>query len=412
MIDAGVYPGLEPRLVLPQAVDGPMSLAAEIDAGTYRHPEGVDVLGELALSGLRGRGGAGFSAHIKWQGVAMASGAKVVVANGEEGEPSSFKDRWLLTHRPHLVLDGLLLAARVCGAQRAIVYLSHPETQAAVELALRELRDAGMLNTGPAPEIFMVEPTYVAGEETSVCRAINGGPALPLSKPPRPFERGVADLPTLVSNVETLAHAAWIARHGGQRYREQGTADSPGTALVTLAGACRKPGVYEIPFGVSVGNLFETVGGGFVSRPRGFALGGWFGGMTGPGGSAISCEFGACREAESGWGCGAITVLGEHDDPVAFAAKVSSWYVGESAQQCGVCIKGTHAIAKTIQTFNQHGASDADRENLIRWGKILPGKGACAFLDGAAALGRSLVAHFPDEVAAGVLREKTREEHA
>lgn len=411
-MNAGNYPGMEPRLVLPQALDGAMSLDAELALGCYSYPEGVDVLGELAASGLRGRGGAGFPAHVKWQGVAGAAGAKVVVANGEEGEPSSFKDRWLLTHRPHLVLDGLLLAARSCGADRAIVYLSHPETETAIQLALTQLQNAGLLGSGPVPEVFMVEPTYVAGEETSVCRAINGGPALPLSKPPRPFERGVGDLPTLVSNVETLAHAAWIVRNGGLRYRELGTADSPGTALVTLSGACRNPGVYEVPFGISIGELFQTVGGGFTSRLRGFALGGWFGGMIGPKGVDLSCEFGACRQAESGWGCGAITALGEHDDPVAFAAKVASWYVDESAQQCGVCIKGTHAIAQTIQTLHRHKANDVDRDNLVRWGKILPGKGACAFLDGAAALGRSLVAHFPLDVAAGISEKQPAQEQA
>lgn len=411
-MNAGNYPGMEPRLVLPQALDGAMSLDAELAVGCYSYPEGVDVLGELAASGLRGRGGAGFPAYVKWQGVAGAAGAKVVVANGEEGEPSSFKDRWLLTHRPHLVLDGLLLAARACGADRAIVYLSHPETETAIRLALTQLQHSGLLGSGPVPEVFMVEPTYVAGEETSVCRAINGGPALPLSKPPRPFERGVGDLPTLVSNVETLAHAAWIARNGGLRYRELGTEDSPGTALVTLSGACCNPGVYEVPFGISVGKLFQTVGGGFTSQLRGFALGGWFGGVIGPKGVDLSCEFGACRQAESGWGCGAITALGEHDDPVAFAAKVASWYVSESAQQCGVCIKGTHAIAQTIQSLHQHKANDVDRDNLVRWGKILPGKGACAFLDGAAALGRSLVVHFPFDVAAGISEKQPAQEQA
>ena len=131
-------------------------------------------------------------------------------------------------------------------------------------------------------------------------------------------------------------------------------------------------------------------------------MGGWFGGLTGSAGLDLSCEFGACKSAGNGWGCGAITVLGEADDPIQFAARLARWYEGESARQCGVCVKGTAAIASALKTLAEHEATQTDKDNLVRWGQILPGRGACAFLDGAAALSRTLVSNFPIEVAASL----------
>jgi NADH:ubiquinone oxidoreductase subunit F (NADH-binding) len=390
-------PGIEPRL----AADRPLDLAAEQERGTYGPPTCPDVIAELEVAGLRGRGGAGFPAHIKWRGVAEADGPRVVVANGEEGEPSSYKDRWLLTHRPHLVLDGLLLAARTVGADRAVVYLSHPETETAVRAAIAEF-DAAILDpaTGVRLEMHIVAPTYVAGDETAVCRSISGGPALPTARPPRVGEKGVDGLPTLVSNVETLAHAAWIARNGAAAYRAHGTAESPGTTLVTLSGACARPGVHEVPYGLTVAELFELAGG-FTSPPAGFLMGGWFGGLLGPAHAATVCTYEDVRAAGSGLGCAAITALGSHQDPIVVAAEVSAWYAAESAQQCGVCAKGTASIRDAFASLGAGTATARDRDNLARWGQTLPGRGACAFLDGSATWARTVLAEFPEHIGAG-----------
>ncbi len=375
------------RLLTP----GPLDLGEELARGTYALPAHADVIAELEAAGLRGRGGAGFPAAIKWRTVAGAPGPRVVVANGEEGEPSSKKDAWLLLNRPHLVLDGLLLAARTVGADRAVVYLSHAETVASVREAIAELPGSA----GPVPEVHVVEPTYVAGEETAACRSINGGPALPLARPPRVCDEGVDGRPTLVSNVETLAHAAWISRNGAAAYRENGTAESPGTTLVTLTGACAAPGVYEVPFGLTVAELFE-IAGGFTGEPAGFVMGGWFGGLLGPEHAATVCTYEAVRAAGSGFGCGAITALPAGTDPLAVAADITAWYADESARQCGVCAKGTVAIRDVFAALRDGTASDKDRDDLARWGETLPGRGACAFLDGAAGWARTVRAEFPD----------------
>jgi len=204
-----------------------------------QHPGGslIDVIDE---AGLRGRGGAGYPSARKWAAARQRSrGDAVVVANGAETEPMSAKDRVLMTTRPHLVLDGVLLAAEAVAAQRAVVYITraHDDAAAAVSQAIDERRAAGDL---PLPVSLSRAPhRYVAGEESAVIAHLNGGAARPTVVPPRPFERGVDGRPTLVHNVETLAHAAVIARHGADRYRRAGADGATGTVLVTMAGAIR-----------------------------------------------------------------------------------------------------------------------------------------------------------------------------
>lgn len=394
-VHAGVYPGLQARLMLPQALISRMDLAAELACGTYQRKLPAEgIIAELQASGLQGRGGAGFSAGQKWATLEQSKAAhKVVVANGEEGEPASCKDQWLLKQRPHLVLDGLLLAAQAVGATRTIVYLSHAATVESVRAAIVEL-EASPYKPAIAIEVHVVSASYVAGEESAVCRSINGGPAKPTAKPPRPFERGVDNAPTLVSNVETLAHAAWISRHGAQAFRGEGTQQSPGTILVTLTGACQRPGVYEVPLGLSLNAVFKTVGGGYSSKPKAFIVGGWFGGLLAAEHSERSCCYAGLRQVGSGLGCAAITVLGEEANVMEVASEIGLWYTRESAQQCGTCIRGTQAIAGALVRINLGTGEMQDRENLIRWGKTLPGRGACAFLDGAAALARTVVHEF------------------
>jgi NADH:ubiquinone oxidoreductase subunit F (NADH-binding) len=380
---AGVYPGLKPRLVIGESGSRPLSLREEITAGTYAPVATGGLIAQLEQAGLRGRGGSGFPAHRKWRAVRDGAAPRVVVANGEEGEPSSFKDRWLLTNRPHAVIDGLLLAAAAIGAGRAVIYLSHPETVSSVQRALEE---SPSLPGGVAVEIHVVEPRYVAGEETAVCRSINGGPALPLAKPPRPFESGVDGQPTLVSNVETLVQAAWIARNDAATYRALGTSASPGTMLVTLGGACRRPGVYEVPYGLTLGQLIEDCAGGLSGEIVGVLAGGWFMGVADTSLLEATWCIDAMRAAGSGVGCGAVTVLGDDERIEEVVARLARWYVEESAQQCGVCVKGTVAIADTLELFSRGSADPDALAKLARWGTALQGRGACAFLDGAANL--------------------------
>jgi NADH:ubiquinone oxidoreductase subunit F (NADH-binding) len=384
----GVYPGLRPRLVTGDP-------HARTDWAAHRPvaaPAG-DLIAAVERAGLRGRGGAAFPAAIKLRTVRDAPGPRVVVANGEEGEPASIKDRWLLRLRPHLVLDGLLLAADAVGADRAIVYVSDDAAADSVRLALDER---------PVPpvavEVFEVDRGYVAGEESAVVRALSGGPAKPTTKPPRPFQSGVDEQPTLVANVETLANLPCIAAAGPDTWRAAGTAQSPGTFLLTLSGACAEPGLYEAALGTTIDDAVDAVGGGYAGEPRGFLLGGFFAGLANTRYRTTALCYEALRMEGAGLGCGAVVVLGPDDCAVAAAADVLSFFERENARQCGACMRGTAAMRDVVLELERGVADPARVEKLAGWSQSLRGRGACQTLDGAAILAGSLLREFPLDV--------------
>ena len=402
--------GTPARLALP-ASEHAWGLADELALGYFGHADEAVADGlmieTLELAALRGRGGAGFPTHIKWRSVAAAAGPRVVVANGHEGEPASAKDQWLLTRRPHLVIDGLLLAARVVGAERAILYVSHPRSLAAARTAVTDVETAGLVPDGVRLEVFAGAGGYVSGEETAVCRGISGHPALPVAKPPRPSESGVDGLPTLVNNVETLAHAAWIRRHGAPAFRSVGTEQSPGTTLFTLSGSGLDGGVIEAPLGVTVGELVSRADGA-PDEVDGLLMGGWFGGLLKGDRADLSCCYASVAVTGSGLGCAAITVLGRDEDSLALAARIGTWFEAEGARQCGVCRNGTRAIRDTLAKVADGDTNPDHRDNLARWGAQLKGRGACAFLDGAATLARSVATELlPDPHSLGTNGDKT-----
>jgi NADH:ubiquinone oxidoreductase subunit F (NADH-binding) len=373
--------------------------AGYLRGGGYRRLDNPDeLLHEVDLSGLLGRGGAAFPLAVKLRTVrdARRRGYEtVVVANGEEGEPASVKDRWLLRHRPHLVIDGLRLAAQIVAAERAYIYLSDSEAARRVEAALAEL-GADTLR-GLAVTVVAVHPGYVAGEETAAVRAINGGPAKPTDKPPRPFQEGVAGRPTLVSNVETLANLPYLYPNGAEEFRSAGTAMSPGTFLMTVTGAGRPPALYEIPHGLPFTNLLDLHGVP-ADQVRGVLMGGYFSGLLNREILDATLDHETMRRLGSGLGCGAITILTE-DCPVAVAAAVMAYFDRENAQQCGSCFNGTAAMSAVTRALRDGVATAEDLTRLERWSVVLRGRGACATLDGATNVAASLLAQFPQVVA-------------
>ncbi|MBY8339317.1 Fe-S-binding domain-containing protein [Streptomyces spinosirectus] len=339
-------------------------------------------LDRIAAAGLRGRGGAGFPAAVKLRAVRDAPGRPVVVANGEEGEPGSVKDRWLLRHRPHLVLDGLRIAAAVTGAVQEYVYLSDAPAEQAVLTALAERPpELGV-------EVVRTEHTYVAGEESAVVRRIDGGPALPTAKPPRPYESGVGGAPTLVANVETLARVALMHAHPND-------ADLvAATHLLTLSGGAGAA-LVEVPAGTHLKVLADLCGHG---RAEAVLLGGLFGGLHGTGWTDLPLDHDALNAAGGALGCGALHFLHPEDCPVAVAAEAAAHLAAQSARQCGVCVSGTGALAATLAAVARGEADDDTTGRLHRWSRQLPGRGACGLLDAAARIAATLLAHFPDRV--------------
>jgi NADH:ubiquinone oxidoreductase subunit F (NADH-binding) len=392
-VTVAVWPGMTPRLLHAE----PETLADYAHAGGYAtlgNPERL--LDEVQASGLLGRGGAAFPLAVKLRTVrdnGRKAGGAVVVGNGEEGEPASIKDRWLLRNRPHAILDGLRLAAAVVGADHGYLYISDSRAAEQVRTALAEIgAELGSLRV----ELVIVAPGYVAGEETAAVHVLNGGPAKPTDKPPRPFEQGVAGLPTLVSNVETLAQLAYLNLHGAARFRAVGTDASPGTFLATVTGAGRPAALYELPHGVAVTDL-ATLHGIPAEKVSGALIGGYFAGLLNRDILGATLDHETIRALGSGLGCGAITLLTD-DCPVAVAASVLSYFDRENAGQCGSCFNGTAAMAAVATALRDGVATDDDLARLRRWSVVLRGRGACATLDGAANVAASLLTQFPDLV--------------
>jgi NADH:ubiquinone oxidoreductase subunit F (NADH-binding) len=396
-LTVAAWPRCTPRLL--RSATGVEDYAEYAGAGGYQRLDSADqLLDEVELSGLLGRGGAAFPLAVKLHSVQDAGlrGADtVVVANGEEGEPASVKDRWLLRHRPHMVLDGLRLAAGMVGAGHAHVYVSDPGSARAVESAMTDI-DAGGLD-GLTISLLTVEPGYVAGEETAAVRAINGGPAKPTDKPPRPYEQGVGGLPTLVSNVETLAHLPFLQQHGSEAFRSEGTSTSPGTFLATITGAGLPPALYELPHGLAFTELLSTHGVP-ADELRGVLMGGYFAGLLNREVLDATLDHETMRRLGSGLGCGAISLL-TSDCPVAVAAAVMAYFDRENAGQCGSCFNGTAAMAAVTTALRDGGATTEDITRLERWSVVLRGRGACATLDAATNVAATLLVQFPQVVA-------------
>jgi NADH:ubiquinone oxidoreductase subunit F (NADH-binding) len=314
----------------------------------------------------------------------------VVVANGAEGEPLSFKDRLLMQARPHLVLDGAVLAAGAVEADRIVLYIGR-EHSAAIDamlhaLAERPARERGRIRISRTPV------AYISGEETAAVQFVNRGVALPMSVPPRPFEVGVGGRPTLVQNVESLAAAALVARRGGASYR------SSGSLLATVTGTVARPGVIETRLGTPVAEVVERAGG----RPgsiQAFLLGGYFGGWVAADDAwDLPLHPERLRATGHSLGCGVVAPLPVDRCGVAETARIVSYLAGQSAGQCGPCVFGLGAIAETLRRIAMGLSRPDDLARLDRWCAELPGRGACRHPDGGAGLVRSALSVFAEDL--------------
>jgi len=386
-----------PRLLAGWSGEGPASIDEHeathgpLDLPGPRHHVGL--IEEVERSGLRGRGGAGFPAAAKLRAVAAARGRRVVVVNAAEGEPASRKDRVLLAGSPHLVLDGALIAAAAVGAGEVVFAIKHTATAAldGIERALAERDDTEAVDVS----VVEVPAAYVAGEETALVNYLNSGRALPTFVPPRPFQRGVDGRPTLMQNVETLAHIGLIARRGAEWFREVGADGDPGSNLVSLAGAVVRPGVYEIAGGTPVGELVEAAGG--ATEPIGALLLGGYGGRWLP--ARRAGALGLARDGAGGapLGAGVVIALPAGGCGVRETARVVGYLADESAGQCGPCVHGLAAIADALAEIADGVAERGAHLRVRRWSEDVSGRGACRHPDGAALLVGSALATFADE---------------
>ena len=358
-----------------------------LDEARSRGPEWLR--GEVAAAGLRGRGGAAFPVWAKWEAALARPGPRVVVVNGAEDEPGSLKDRYLLATRPDLVLDGALCSALAHDADRVVLYVNEEAdgplrsaagaVDAAVEAGLcvppadGPLRSAAgavdaaveaglcvppVASPGAASptaaravavDVVAAPAVYVFGEDSCAVEFIETGDrkARPRSKPPFPAEAGIAGRPTVVSNAETLAHVALIARHGAGWFRRVGTAECPGTLLVTLPAECARPGVYEVPVGTPFSAVLQHCGGGPAGAPlRGAQVGGPATGWLTADRFATPLAPEALAAAGTMLGCAAVRLLSEERCAVDAVAEVEAFFAAESCGKCPLCRAETQFFAK------------------------------------------------------------------
>jgi len=415
-----------PRLI---PADGPLRLADHVERYgpvPFRDRRGhggrfgaAGLIGQVERAGLTGRGGACFPAGRKLRSVAEngrragplrgQSGA-VVVANGAESEPTSAKDRLLLTFAPHLVLDGIALAAEAVGATRAYLCLHESSDKLVFDLGAAIVeRDRVGQNRVPV-QMVPVPGGYVAGQETSLVNQINGKAPKPAFVPPRPFQKGAHGRPTLVQNVETLAHIALIARFGADWFRHLGPVPGPavpsapgsgamaGSALVTLSGAVRMPGVYEIALGMPVGELIRRAGGP-SEQPQAILAGGYFGGWL-PYARAhdVPVSDPTLRAVGAALGPGVLILLPESACGLAETAWIASYLASQSAGQCGPCLNGLPALAEMLAQLafgRPDGSALGGTERLLA---LVTRRGACHLPDGTAAFVTSALTAFAGDL--------------
>ena len=345
-------------------------------------------------SGLTGRGGAGFPTGRKMCSVAAGQGRAIVIANGAEGEPASCKDRLLLTRVPHLVLDGITLATYAVGADEAhlVVHGHEADLMASLEQAIA---DRETLGVDPVPiQITRIPARYVSSEASSIIQYLGGGPGKPTFSPPRPHERSLKGRPTLVNNVETLAHLALIARYGDGWFRGIGPPSAPGSTLVTVGGAVARPGVYEIEMGTPLGQV-AMLAGGPTERPQALLVGGYFGAWL-PAKLAwpVPMTHAGLRAVGGAMGAGIVIVLPVTSCPLAETARVVSYLAEETAAQCGPCMFGLPALADAVIELTYAGGWGRAIEAIATLVPLIEKRGACRHSDGATQLVCSALTAF------------------
>jgi NADH-quinone oxidoreductase subunit F len=344
------------------------------------------ILQEIEKSGLRGRGGAGFPVGRKWRITIEAAERKTItylVCNAGEDEPGSFKDRLLIEYRPHLVLEGVILAARSIGAPQAFIYINETYHDGIQRLEEAIAEAANILPAGLQLTIHRAPTVYVAGEDSASLEVLEGKPPKPRQKPPYPAVSGLFGRPTVVNNVETLANVAPIVRNGFEWFRRFGTPENPGTMLFCLGEEMNNPGAYELPLGTPLRHLYFDLGGGLSGGRKLKAVL--------PGGP--SCGFltadvldtaldpESCKRAGSTLGCGVMRFYPEETCMVEAVLQIAKFFAQESCGQCPACRMETGMVEALLERIQQ-GKGDATLFEQIQ--KVLDfnrGKGYCALIN-------------------------------
>lgn len=367
------------------------------------------VIAEVKASGLRGRGGAGFPTGLKWSFMPRQfPGAKYLVCNSDEGEPGTFKDRDILRYNPHIVIEGMAIAAYAMGAQVGYNYI-HGEifgVYERFEQALEEARSAGYLGERIMGSDFSFQlhafhgfGAYICGEETALLESIEGKKGQPRFKPPFPASFGLYGKPSTINNTETFAAVPWIIRNGAQKYLEIGRPNNGGTKIFSVSGDVQRPGNYEVPLGTPFAKLLELAGGVREGRQLKMVI---------PGGSSMpvlpgdlmmrtDMDYDSIAKAGSMLGSGAVIVMDDSRCAVKSLLRLSYFYYEESCGQCTPCREGTGWLYRIVNRIENGQGRREDLDLLNSVAENIQGRTICALGDAAAMPVRAFLKHYWNE---------------
>ena len=372
------------------------------------------VIAALKESALRGRGGAGFPTGLKWSFMPRQfPGQKYLVCNSDEGEPGTFKDRDILMYNPHIVIEGMAIAAYAMGISVGYNYIHGEIFQVyeRFEAALEEARAAGYLGDGILGSAFSFQlhahhgfGAYICGEETALLESLEGKKGQPRFKPPFPASYGLYGKPTTINNTETFAAVPWIIRHGGQAYLECGKPNNGGTKIFSVSGDVELPGNYEVPMGTPFPKLLELAGGVRKGRQLKAVIPGGSSAPVLPAAIMMECtmDYDSIAKAGSMLGSGAVIVMDDSRDMVESLLRLSYFYMHESCGQCTPCREGTGWLWRVVDRILHGQGRPEDIELLDSVAFNIMGRTICALGDAAAMPVRAMIKHFRHEFVAKI----------
>jgi len=354
------------------------------------------IVEELKVSGLTGYGGAGFPTGLKWEAVSREPGPRYVVVNADEGEPGTIKDRYVMELRPHLMVEATVLAMRALEATEGYVYLreEYATARARLQHALDEFRAAGLLE-GLTLELVVGAGAYIAGEETAMLESMEGRRAMPRLKPPFPSQVGYLGRPTLIQNVETLAHIPAILTSGGVWWAQLGTRDGSGTRLWSVTGAVAKPGCYEAPNGVTTRELVEEHAGGLTDEVGAVVPGGAASGILPSTALDAPLTRDGLHEYGAGPGSAAVQIFPASYSPVRLLAETMRFFAEESCQKCTPCRIGNRALHHVAEEL-EHRRGAMTREKVDQWLLAMEKTSICGLGQASPFPVRGAMQHWPE----------------
>jgi formate dehydrogenase beta subunit len=359
-------------------------------------PSNERILEELTASGLAGYGGAGFPTAVKWKAVAAEPGPRYVVVNADEGEPGTIKDRYVMERRPHLMLEGTLIAMRFAEAREGFIYLREEYATARDRLAaaLGELRSSGLLGDASI-ELVVGAGAYICGEETAMLESMEGRRGMPRLKPPFPSQAGYLGRPTLINNVETLAHIPVILARGGDWWAGLGANGATGVRLWSLSGAVREPGCYEAPNGITLRELIDRCAGGATEDVGAIVPGGAASGILPPAALDVPLTRDALREWGAGVGSAGVQVFPRSYPVLRLLAETMRFFAEESCQKCTPCRIGNRGMHHLLEEL-ERGRVVMPRRQVEEWLDAMLQTSICGLGQGAPFPMRNAFRHWPE----------------